>query len=213
MRCLVVLAVLCAGCKGKRAPQRDDKPPPRSLDAAVADAAVDAARPDAAVMPTTITSDGVGPITRKTTAPGAFRRLLPGFTVETEHHEAEDYSFDELTILKGKTRILRAVVEEDRLFKVEVEDPLFKTEAGVAVGMTVDELTARVKDLECSYEIYDPEADAERVERALRCESASLPHVLFEIDHEGFEGEQGGIRPKVIAKRTIAEIVWLAAPR
>lgn len=212
MRCLVV-AALCLGCKGKQAPpERDRVPPPAPGDAAVADATNDAPV-DAPGMSVTITSDGVGPITRKTTSPGAFRRLLPGFTVDTEHHEAEDYSFDELTMSKGKKRILRAVVEADRLFKVEVEDPMFKTESGVAVGMTVDELAARVKDLECSYEIYDPSADAEHVERALRCESASLPHVLFEIDHENFDGEPGGIRAKAIAARTIAEIVWLAAPR
>lgn len=209
-----MVAALCLGCKGKQPPPaRDDAPTQRPIDAALADATIEVATPDAAVMPTMITSDGVGPITRKTTAPGAFRRLLPGYTVTTEHHEAEDYSFDELTVRDGKTRILRVVVEEDRLFKVEVESPVFKTESGAAVGMTVAELAARVKDLACSYQTFNPEGDAEHVDRALRCESPSLPYVLFEIDHEGFDGETGGIRPKAITNRAIVEIVWLAARR
>ena len=62
----LVLAALCVGCKGKKPPPKHDDARIMPADAAVADAAIDAAPPDAPAMPTTITSDGVGPITADT---------------------------------------------------------------------------------------------------------------------------------------------------
>lgn len=210
MRWLVVAAV-CAGCKSKQPPRTHDDARLPPADAALADAAIDAARPDAATMSLTITSDGVGPITTKATEEDDFVRLLPGFTVTSSHHEAEDYAFDEIIARKGEDQILRAVVSDHSLFKVEVEHPMFSTAAGASVGITVGELIVRTKDIKCVFETYDPEADAERVDRALRCQSASLPRVLFEIDYEKFTGREGTVSPKAIAKRRIVQIVWLAA--
>ena len=103
------------------------------------------------------------------------------------------------------------MISDESLFKVEVDEPMFATSAGVAVGMTVAELADRNKDIKCVFETYDPMADAERVDRSLRCQSASLPHVLFEIDYEKFTGREGSVSPKSIAKRKIIQIVWLAA--
>ena len=78
------------------------------IDAAVPDAAVpDAAVPDAATMSTTITSEGVGPITARATTEHQFRKLLPGFEVISERHEAEDYVYDEITVRKGKAQVIK----------------------------------------------------------------------------------------------------------
>ena len=93
---------------------------------------------------------------------------------------------------------------------IEVDEPMFATESGIAVGSTVTELAAKVADIKCVYETYDPEADAERVERSLRCDSEKLPRVLFEIDYEKFKGPEGKVSTKTIAKRKIIQIVWLA---
>lgn len=207
----LVFAALCLSCKGKQAPPKRDDARLPPADAAVADSSIDAALPDAATMSLTITSDGVGPITVKATDEDRFKALLPGFTVTSNHQEAEDYSFDEIIASKGGTEILRAVVSDESLFKVEVDEPMFSTAAGVSVGMTVGELADRTKDIKCVFETYDPSADAERIDRALRCQSASLPRVLFEIDYEKFTGREGTVSPKVIAKRKIVQIVWLAA--
>ena len=208
----LVLAALWFGCKGKQppAPKRDDARV-QPIDAVVADAAVDAARPDAALMSTEITSTGVGPITAKHIDEDDYRKLLVGMTVTTRHQEGEDFMYDEYIVKKGAAQILRAVVSDRSLFKIEVTDPMFATAAGVAVGTTVGEAAAKMKDLRCAFETYDPEADAERVDKALRCEAASLPHVMFEIDLGGFKGAEGNVSPKTIATRKIVEIVWLAA--
>lgn len=207
----LVLAALCVGCKGKK------QPPPKHddarivpADAAVADAVVDAAPPDAPVMSTTITSDGVGPITADTNDADDIARLMPGYAAKSEHHEAEDYSYDEIVVTKNKVQVLRAVVQDKNLFKVEVDDPTFATASGVTVGTTVAELAAKIASIKCVYETYDPEADAERVDRSLRCDSEKLPRVLFEIDYEKFKGPEGTVSPKTIAKRKIVQIVWLA---
>lgn len=208
----LVLAASCLACsKGKQAPPpKHDDARVVAIDATVADAAVDAA-PDAATLPLTITSDGVGPITAKVKDEEQFGKLLPGFTVKSERREAEDYAFDEITASKGATQILRAVIQDKALFKVEVDDPMFATASGVAVGTTVADLVAKLPDTKCVYEKYDAEADAERVDRALRCESAGLPQVLFEIDYAGFKGPEGAVSTKAIGKRKIVQIVWLAA--
>src|SRR5262245_63836901 len=116
----LVLAALCVGCKGKKPPPKHDDARVMPADAAVADAAVDAAPPDAPAMSTTITSDGVGPITADTNDVEDFERLMPGFAAKSEHHEAEDYSYDEILVTKNKTQVLRAVVQDEHLFKVEV---------------------------------------------------------------------------------------------
>ena len=205
----LVFAALVLACKGKReAPKRDDAPvQPR--DAAVPDAAIDAPPPDAG-MATTITSNGVGPIVAKMIEEEDYAKALVGLRVTSKHQEGEDFIYDEIIARKGKTQVLRAVITDRSLFKVEVYDPMFATAAGVTVGMTVGDAAARTKDLKCAYETYDPEADAERVDRALRCESASLRRVMFEIDHESFEGPEGSVSPKSIAERKIVEIVWLA---
>jgi hypothetical protein len=210
MRWLVV-AAFAVGCKGKPAPHKyeDAKPAPPPADAAIADAEVDAA-PDAASMSTLITPDGVGPITAKMTDEDDFVKVLHGLTVKSEHREAEDYSYDEIIASKGDKQVLRAVVTDDALFKIEVDDPMFTTAAGMAVGMTVADLAAKTSDLKCAYETYEPEADAERVDRALRCDSATLPHILFEIDYANYKGPEGRVGTKAIAKRKIVQIVWLA---
>lgn len=208
MKWLVVAALMLA-CKGKQQPPARDDAPARPIDAAVADAPVDAPPPDAG-MSTTITADGVGPITAKMVDEDDFRKALVGLTVTSRHREGEDFKFDEILARRGKTQVLRAVITDRSLFKVEVSDPMFATAAGVAVGMTVGQASATTKDLRCTYETYDPEADAERVDRALRCESESLPQVMFEIDHAGYQGPEGTVSPKTIADRKIVEIVWLA---
>lgn len=208
MKWLVVAALMLA-CKGKQQPPKRDDAPVKPIDAAVADAAVDAPAPDAG-MSTTITPDGVGPITAKMIEEDDYRKVLVGLTVTSKHQEAEDFMFDEIIAKKGKTQVLRAVITDRSLFKVEVRDPMFTTAAGVAVGMTVGEASATTKDLKCTYETYDPDADAERVDRALRCESESLPQVMFEIDHAGYDGPEGTVSPKTIADRKIVAIVWLA---
>lgn len=211
MRWLVFAAFILA-CKGKQqAPPKRDDARVQPVDAAVADAPIDAAPPPDAGMATTITSDGVGPITAKMIEEDDYRRVLVGLAVTSQHQEGEDYMFDEILAKKGKTQVLRAVIADRSLFKVEVHDAMFATAAGVAVGMTVADAAARTKDLKCSYATYDPSADAERVDRALRCESMSLPQVMFEIDHSGFEGPEGTVSVKTIASRKIVEIVWLAA--
>jgi hypothetical protein len=210
MRWLVVTA-LCAGCKSKPAPPpkyEDARPAP--ADTAPADAAVDAT-PDAPAMPTTITADGVGPLTAKNVDEEDYKDLLIGLTITSEHREGEDFMFDEYIASRGSTRVLRAVINDRSLFKIEVLDPMFATAAGITVGMTVAELAAKTKDIQCVFETYDPQADAERVDRALRCESPSLSHVMFDIDHTAFKGPKGKVSPKTIAKRKIVQIVWLAA--
>ncbi|HEY5949201.1 MAG TPA: hypothetical protein VIV40_27095 [Kofleriaceae bacterium] len=211
MRWLVVAAVLLA-CKGKQAPppKRDDARV-QPIDAASADAAVDAVVVDAAVMSTTITPTGVGPITDKNIDEDDYKQLLVGFTIKTEHREAEDYNFDEYIASKDGKKILRAVITDRSLFKIEVDDPMFATAAGVAVGTTVGDAAEKMKDLRCVFEIYDPQADAERVEKSLRCDAPSLPQVMFEVDLKGFKGAEGSVAPKSIAKRKIVQIVWLAA--
>ena len=67
-----------------------------------------------------------------------------------------------------------------------------------------------MKDIKCTFETYDPESDAERVDKALRCDSASLPYVMFEIYLAGFKGTEGTVSTKTIATRKVVEIVWLA---
>lgn len=210
MRWLVV-AALCVACKGKQqpTPKRDDAPA-RPIDAAVADAPIDAAAPDAPSMSTVITADGVGPLTAKHVDESDYRKLLVGLKVITKHQEGEDFIYDEYIAKKGAAQVLRAVITDRSLFKIEVTDPMFATAAGVAVGMTVGQAAAKTKDLRCAFETYDPEADAERVDRSLRCEAASLPRVMFEVDLDGFTGEEGTVSTKLIANRKIVEIVWLA---
>jgi hypothetical protein len=210
MRWLAVAAV-CLACKGKQAPPRQEDARVRPIDAAIPDAAIDAARPDAATMSTTITADGVGPITAKATSERHFRKLLPGFVIASQRHEAEDYKYDEITARKDGKRALRAVVSDDSLFKVEVEHAIFATAAGVTVGMTVGDAAEKIMDLACVFETYDPEADAERVDRSLRCASKTLPHVLFEIDLDKLDVPEGTVPTKTIAKRRIVQIVWLAS--
>src|SRR5688572_30988606 len=119
MRWLVVAALCLPACKGKQAPapKRDDAQVPPA-DAAAADAAIDAAPADAAGFATTITADGVGPITAKAKDEDDFAKLLPGFKISSEHHEAEDYSYDEITATKDGKPMLRAVVTYSGLFKV-----------------------------------------------------------------------------------------------
>lgn len=209
----LVVAALCLACKGKHqpAPTRDDAPP-RPIDAAVADAPIDAPVPDAHVMPTTITPTGVGPLTAKHVDEHDYKKLLVGLKVMTQHQEGEDFVYDEYIATKGDRRILRAVITDRSLFKIEVYDPMFHTSAGIAVGMTVGHAAAKMKDLKCAFETYDPSADAEGVDKALRCQAESLPHVMFEIDLEGFTGARGNVSPKTIADRQIIEIVWLAGP-
>ena len=209
MRWFVALA-LCFGCKNKQPPApkyEDARPAP--ADAGLADAAVDAAA-DAATMSTLITPDGVGPITKKNIDEEDYKELLVGLTITTEHKEGEDFMFDEYIASNGKTAVLRAVITDRSLFKIEVSDPMFKTTAGVAVGMTVEDAAAKMTDLTCSFETFDPEADAERVDRALRCESKSLPRIMFEIDLDKYKGKEGKVSTKAIGKRKIVEIVWLA---
>lgn len=206
----LVFAILLLGCKSKQPPSKRDDARLPPADASVADAAIDAARPDAATLSLTITSDGVGPITDKATDENDFKKLLPGFAVRSNHREAEDYEYEEIFANKGDTQILRAVISDGSLFKVEVDDPMFSTVAGVAVGMTVAELDAKIKGIKCVFETYDPAADAERVDRALRCQTESLPRVLFEIDYEKFTGREGSVSTKAIGKRKINQIVWLA---
>jgi hypothetical protein len=210
MRWLVV-AALCLGCKGKQqpTPKRDDAAL-QPIDALVADAAVDAAAADAAVMATEITPAGVGPLTAKHVDVDDFKKALVGFAISEVRQEGEAFAYDEIVAKRGDKQILRAVVQDRSLFKIEVLDPMFATSAGVAVGTTVAQAAAKMKDLRCVFETYDPEEDAERVEKALRCESASLPHVMFEVDLEGFNGPVGKVTPKTIGARTITEIVWLA---
>ena len=211
MRSLALLA-LCLGCKGKQAPPpKHDDARITPLDARPADAAAIDAAADAAATSTTITADGVGPISAKVKDEEQFAKLLPGFTVKSEHHEAEDYSFDEIVASKGTSQVLRAVVQDGALFKVEVDDPTFATASGVAVGMTVADLVAKLPDAKCVYEKYDAESDAERVDQALRCQAASLPQVLFEIDYAKLTVPEGAVSTKTIGKRKIVQIVWLAA--
>src|SRR5690606_27094176 len=111
----LVFAALVLACKGKReAPKRDDAPvQPR--DSAVADAAIDAPPPDAG-MPTTITSDGVGPIVAKMIEEEAYAKALVGLSVISRHQEGEDFVFDEIIARKGKTQVLRAVITDRSLF-------------------------------------------------------------------------------------------------
>jgi hypothetical protein len=68
-----------------------------------------------------------------------------------------------------------------------------------------------MKDLKCVFETYDPQADAERVEKSLRCESESLPQIKFEIDLAGYKGREGTVSTKAIGDRKIVQIVWLAS--
>ena len=211
MRCLAIAAV-CIGCKGgKQAPKRDDAAVPPPVDAAPIDAApVDAPMVDAGALSLVIASDGVGPITSKANDDGDFKKLLPGFVIKSTRREAEDISFDEIVASKDGKPILRAVIGDKQLFKVSVKDPMFATAAGISVGMTAADLARKMADLKCRYEKYDPEADAERVERSLRCDAQSLPHILFELDHKGFKGPVGAVATKTIETRKIVEIVWLA---
>jgi hypothetical protein len=211
MRWLVVAACFAVACKSKQAPKRDDARV-APADAAAADATLDApAPPDAATLAMTITGDGVGPITADVDDEEELAKRLPGFKVSSEHHSAEDFEYDELTATKDGKRVLRAVVIGNKLFKVVVYDPMFATESGVTVNMTAGNLAAKVKDLECVYEKYTAEDDAERVDRSLRCQSESLPRVMFEIDHDKLKLKLGQVSPKAIADRTIEEIVWLAS--
>lgn len=207
----LAIAAVCIGCKGgKPAPKRDDAAP-SPIDAAALDAApLDAAPLDGGTLSLVIASDGVGPITSKATDEDAFKKLLPGFTIKSSHRQAEDIKFDEIVASKDGRPILRAVIEDENLFKVTVKDPMFATAAGITVGMTAADLARKMADLKCRYEKYDPEADAERVERSLRCDAESLPHILFELDHQGFKGPVGAVAGKSIAARKIVEIVWLA---
>ena len=210
MRWLVV-AALCVGCsKGKKAPPKYEDAQPAPADAALADAPIDALVVDAATMPLTITSDGVGPITVKNIDEDDYKKLLVGLTIKVEHREGEDFRFDEYVASKGTTQVLRAVISDNSLFKIEVLDPMFTTVAGIGVGATAEELAAKTPGLKCVYETYDPNQDAERVDRALRCESEKLQRVMFEIDHDKFKGPEGNVSPKTIAKRKIIQIVWLA---
>jgi len=201
---------LCAGCKGKQPPApkyEDARPAPADVPAA--DAAIDAGV-DAPSMSTTITPDGVGPLTAKHVDEEDYKELLVGFTVTSEHREGEDFKFDEYIASKGTTKVLRAVITENSVFKIEVLDPMFTTTAGVAVGMTVGDAAAKIAGLECVYEKYDAESDAERIDRALRCQSESLPNLMFDIDYDKFKGPLGKVSPKTIGKRKIVQIVWLA---
>lgn len=207
----LVAAALVFGCKGKQAPPKRDDAPVQPIDAAIADAAVDAAPPPDAGMATTITPTGVGPITAKFINEDDYKAALVGLTVTEKHQEGEDFVYDEYIASRGKVRVLRAVVTDRTLFKVEVYDPMFATAAGVTTGMTVAEAGEKMKDMKCVYETYDPAGDAERVDKSLRCESASLPNVKFEVENDKFKGPEGTVSAKTIATRKISQIVWLAS--
>ncbi len=210
MRWLVVAAVL-VGCKGKQAPPKRDDARVQRIDAAVADASIDAAPPPDAGMSTLITPTGVGPITAKFINEDDYKESLIGLAITENHREGEDFLFDEFIASKGKTKVLRAVVMDRTLFKVEVFDATFSTAAGVTTGMTVADAAEKMKDMKCVFETYDPQSDADRVDKSLRCESASLPHVMFEIDLAGFKGVEGNVGLKTIGSRKIVQIVWLAS--
>src|SRR5690606_11684731 len=108
-------------CKGKQQPPKRDDAPAKPQDAAVADAAIDAPPPDAG-MATTITSDGVGPIVAKMIEEEDYAKALVGLGVTSKHEEGEDFMFDEIIARRGKTQVLRAVISDRSLFKVEVHD-------------------------------------------------------------------------------------------
>lgn len=209
MRWSVVVALVMA-CKGDpRPPPAAPVAPPKRADAIVKEEEV--------IMPSissvTISSDGVGPVTANTPPSAvAIRPLFSGFEVTSEHHEAEDFNFDEILVAK-RTPLLRIVVDNmgdaPRLFKIEVFDPMFATASGVTTGMTVAELAAKLPDIACKFEHFEPDADAERVEKLLHCASPSLPHVTFDLDDQGFRRHRGRVPIKIIETRRIAKIVWL----
>ena len=171
----------------------------------LADAPIDAAMPDAATMPTDDHARRRRPdhrqAHRRGRLQGAARRSRPS---RSEHREGEDFKFDEYVASKDTTQVLRAVISDRSLFKIEVLDPMFTTAAGIGVGATAEELAAKTPDLKCVYETYDPNQPTPSASTA-RCAAnrRSLPHVMFEIDHAKFKGAEGNVSVKTIAKRKI----------
>jgi hypothetical protein len=169
--------------------------------------------PDAGPAPrfaTTITPDGVGPITARTD-PARLRRLFPGLELVRRHDEGEDHAFDELTLSRGGRAALRVIVDEfkssSQPFRVDVFDPMFTTPTGLSVASTVAEVAAALPDLGCRYARFAD--NPEHFDRALSCRSARLPRISFELDPRGFRGPEGKVEVAAFADRTFARIIWM----
>jgi hypothetical protein len=209
-RRIVLVAIGLAGCKGNPSAPA---PTASSAQETETSSAVSRSDHDAASAPDAwiISAHGVGPITA-TTEPTveAIQRLVPTLQVEGEQHEGEDFSYLAISLQQDGAVQAEIIVDEGTLFKVEVRGPLFATAQGLRVTSTVAELASAMPELSCRYETYDPDLDAQRVDRLLFCTTAEAPSISYSIDLTGFRGGEGPIAPEMIAERSIDQIVWLA---
>ncbi|MBA3538184.1 MAG: hypothetical protein H0T79_01010 [Deltaproteobacteria bacterium] len=181
-------------------------------------APADASSPDASGIgfATTITPDGVGPITAKT-PPTTVASLFPGLEVEHDIQETEASKAEYFNFSKSTQPVLSVVVDDftdaNAIFKVVITDPMFATATGIGVSSTIMDLAKKHPDTKCYFEKYDAEADAERVEQRLFCEAASLPRLSFQLAGEMMKGKPGEVGLNVLARQAITQIVWLPGAR
>jgi hypothetical protein len=168
----------------------------------------------AASFSRSITPDGVGPLTAATDSRTA-ASLFPGMTAKTEHSEAEDYSFDDITISDraGGDPVLHVVIDNMRaarsIFRVDVVGPMFATPKGIRVGSSVGDLAAAYPDAACTRATYTE--NPEGFDRALSCESASLSNLSFHVDPDALSGPDGKVAVAKLAPFRIDRIIWLPA--
>lgn len=158
-----------------------------------------------------ISPAGVGPL-NAATDPRAVAALLPGMIAKTEHAEAEDYSYDDIAISDraGGAPVLHVIVDRMRdersIFRVDVVGPRFATAKDIRVGSSVGELAAAYPDAACTRATYSE--NPEGFDRALFCESKSLPNVWFHLDPDALKGPDGKVAIGKLATLELDRILW-----
>jgi hypothetical protein len=152
----------------------------------------------------TISPNGIGPFTTATPMTvDAVRAAFPGFeVVPGTRSYGEGFTDDTIDILSGGEVVLRLINEDGHLSEILVESSGFATSSGIAVGATVRELASKEHNVSCESAMpYDDTWE-------LWCTAPGQPHVQFVISDDSIRRE-GNIEARAIARRTIAEIIWL----
>jgi hypothetical protein len=151
-----------------------------------------------------ISPNGVGPFTTATPMQvDAVRAAFPGFAVVTGTRSyGEGETDDTIDILSGGEIVLRLINEDGHLSEILVESSGFATPSGITVGSTVRELASKERNVSCESSMpYDDTWE-------LWCTTPGQPHVQFVIGDDSIRRE-GNIAVRAIARRTIAQILWL----
>jgi hypothetical protein len=206
----LVMLVACRGGGGGAVPREPGSAPPATATPPPTTAAGGDASP-AASPSVLITPGGVGPL-NAATDPRAIAALFPGMIAKTEHAEAEDYSYDDTAISDraGGGPELHVIVDRMRdersIFRVDVVGPRFATAKDIRVGSSVGELAAAYPDASCTRATYSE--NPEGFDRALFCESKSLPNLWFHLDPDALKGPDGKVAIAKLAALKLNRILW-----